>query len=422
MFYDIGSVSNRNIQLLYKYRILREPSDYLTAICRASEPEMSNELKWTLSDREIDSQDVIYQAILPGITPKDNHIPFLEFETSDELEWKWICDLIDVEVTQTAVILYSTTNYLQSLPIRVYWCMSLRHIESMLEEILEQLEKLAGDYAKLEESIKAFKDTGAYLRRPEGLVPNLVKIQRTAEETTLVDSLYRVMTAESNRLFVNYSQPALNKMERIFNETVEFRFLDTDHYVLDSLVAPVVLISGNGDLVVKNIQGQVLITKWRGTITVIDCPEVHISATTASDVCQLEKLQITKNSTVYLENQIHQISELVLMSNSICRHWRANVRRLSYVGPGCTYWCCSKVSVPGRIQLTEYLPDSNTVFDFNLSDIVGEFLSDFDNIMIIGQKNITTRLGNHDAEPMPSMYVPYWQAEYNRIVSEGGSL
>lgn len=421
MFYDIGSISNRNIQLLYKYRILREPSDYITAICREGKSYQIQDLVWAKSERTVEGYDEIYQTTLE-VTPTINRIPFLEFTPANDIEWKWICDFIDLEVTESGLILYSSTNHIQNLPITIYWCMSLRHIELMLEEIWNQLEDLATAYADLENAIHQFKDTGAYLRRPEGLVPNLVKIQKNSEETVLVDSAYQVMTAESNRLFVNYSQSVLNKMDRVFNETVEFRFLTEDHYVLDSLIAPIILISGNGDLVLRNIQGQVLLTKWTGTVTVMDCPEVHLSATNESGICRLRKLQIAKNSAVYLENQVHQIEEVELLANSLCRHWRANVRKISYIGPGCTYWCCAKVSTPGRVQLGEYLPNSNTVFDFNLNDVIGSFLSDFDNIMIVGQKNLTTRLGNSDAEPMPNMYVPYWQAEYNRIVSEGDGV
>ena len=88
------------------------------------------------------------------------------------------------------------------------------------------------------------------------------------------------------------------------------------------------------------------------------------------------------------------------------------MKNISYVGPGCTYWCCSKVSVPGRVQLKKYTDNSNTVFDFNLQDIIGMFLTEFDNMMIVGQKNLTTRLGNSDPEPIPTMYVPEWVAHY----------
>lgn len=413
MFYDIGSISNRNIQLLYEYRILREPSANLTAICRDSTPQETSALNWRESGREIEGIDKVYETELSGIQLVPDCVPFLEFHPESDTEWKWIADFIDLEVTSGRIILYSTTDHLDQLPISVYWCYSLRHIDSMLTDILGDLKQLSTEYDQLEYEIKNFRDTGSYLKRPKGLVPNLVKIQHQDEGADLVDSLYMIMTAESNCLFVNCSQDNLNTMEHIFNETVEFRFLNKDRYVLDSIVAPVMLISGNGDLVLRNLKGQVLVTKWKGTITVIDCTEVHLSATNQANACTLTKMQISKGSTVYLENYIHHIEELSLFADSLCRHWRANIKKLAYVGPGCTYWCCAQVDVPGRIQRPEYkdyTDNINTVYDFQLHDILGMFLSDLDDMMIVGQKNLTTRLGNCDAEPMPYMYVSKWSA------------
>lgn len=416
MFYDIGSITNRNIQLLYEYRILREPSDNLTAICRDSTPQHISELHWVESDREIDGFDTVYVARLEGITPIDNLVPFLEFNPTNGVDWKWIADFIDVEIVENVVNLYSSSNHLDQLDTSIYWCYSLRHIDALLTDILENdLKKLIDEYDKLENEIRNFKDTGNYLKRPEGLVPNLVKIQQDNNGTQLVDSLYRIMTAERNRLFVNYSQDSLNQFEHIFNESVEFRFINRDHYVLDGFVAPVILVSGIGDLVLKNLSGQVLVTRWLGTVTVINCPEVHLTAVNASDICQLSTLQIDRNSTVYLENQVHQIMDIRMYGNSICRHWRANVRFVSYIGPGCTYWCSAQVSVPGRVQLPEvYNLNSNTIFEIRVHDIIGSLVSDFNNILIVGQKNLTPRLGNCDAEPEPGMYVSSWRADYNQ--------
>ena len=419
MFYDIGSITNRNIQILYEYRILREPSDNLTAICRDGKPITISRLNWVLSDRKIEGFESVYVSTLTGVQPQSEFVPFLEFHPESDTDWKWIADFIDVEVTDTAVQIYSASSHLEKLPISVYWCYSIRHIDSMLKDILEDLGTLSEEYDKLETDIKNFRDNGSYLKRPVGLIPNLVKIQNTSDETELVDSLYMVMTAESNRLFVNQSQAELNTMEHIFNESVEFRFSNRNHHVLDSFICPVLIVSGNGDLVLRNIKGQVVVTKWNGTITIIDCPEVHLTATKQKNVCQIEKLQISRRSTVYLENYIHKIDELELFADSICRHWRANVKKISYIGPGCTYWCCSKVSVPGRVQLDKYLDNSNTVFDFKLHDVLGMFLTEFDNMMIVAQKNLTTRLGNYDPEPMPSMYVPKWIAHYT--ITSGGS-
>ena len=415
MIYDVGAISNRNIQLLYEYRILREPSDNLTAICRYREPEVTQELSWEISDREIEGYDVVYQCEISKSNYAD-FVPFLEFHPLEHTDWKWIADFIDISVDETGVLLYSSTNYIDSLDISIYWCYSLHHIDSLLTDILSDLKKLLKDYDSLEDEVKNYKNEGAYLSRPVGLVPNLVQINHDVSD--IIDSGYRVMQPTSNRLFVNLSQDNLDVMEHIFNEGVEFQFLNTDHYVLDNFISPLMTISGNGDLVLRNIQGQVLLHNWKGTLTIINCTDVHLTAESVNDICVLDKLQISRNSTLYLENQVHQIDNLEMHANSICRHWRGNVKNLDYVGPGCTYWCCAQVTVPGRVQLEEYSDDCNTVFDFNVHDIMGSFICDFDNIMIVAQSNLTPRLGNSDPEPEPGMYVPHWRAEYTRIISE----
>ena len=420
MNYDIGSVSNRNIQLLYEYRILREPSENLTAICRDSTPIKIENLIWSLSERSIEGYDQVYVANLSEITPVDSMIPFLEFHPKEAEEWKWIADFIDVEVTGDSVFLYSASDYIEQLDIDVYWCYSLRHIESMLNDILDALGQLSDEYDRLENDIRNFRDTGSYLRRPTGLIPNLVKIAHTDTSTELVDSLYQISTPESMRLFVDQAQPALNQMPKVFNDSVEFRFTRKDRYVLQGYTAPVMLISGMGDLVLSRISGQILLTNWEGTVTVIDCPDVHLTATNPQSICRLTKLWVQKNSVVYLENQVHVIHDLHLIANSVCKHWRANVRNLDYVGPGCTYWCSAQVYVPGRIQLESYNVESNTVFDFKVHDIIGMFISDFDDITIVGQKNLTPRLGNHDYEMDPGMYVSSWHAEYESYVPDDG--
>lgn len=415
MRFPAGSISNRDIQLLYEYRILRQPADRLTAICTAGNPVTINELEWTVAETGL------YQAILPVKQPAAGLIPFLEFLPKDNIGMRNLANLTDIEVTENELILYSVGDMVSEMEISIYWCYSLRAIDSLLTDILGDLERLAKEFSNLELQIQSYRDNKSGLTRPVGLVPNLMKIQRTVDQYEVVDALHQVVVPERNRLFVNYSQDNLNQMDHIFNESVEFRLLNRDHYVLEDFTAPVLLISGNGDLVLKNVVGQVLVTRWRGTLTLIDCPDVHLTANSESDICRLSRVLLSRNSTLYLENQIHQINEIQLSATSICRHWRANVRLIGYVGPGCTYWCSAQVSVPGRVQLPEYLPNSNTVYDFRIHDIIGTFTSDFDNMLIVAQNNLTTRVGNYDAEPEPTLYVPFWEASYNVQTINGGS-
>ena len=56
-----------------------------------------------------------------------------------------------------------------------------------------------------------------------------------------------------------------------------------------------------------------------------------------------------------------------------------------------------------------------------MHDIVGAFISDFNDILIVGFKNLTPRIGSSESEPQPGMYVSRWEAKYSSYLPSGNT-
>lgn len=395
LYYDLGSISNRDLQVLYEYRILKVPSHELTEILRAVPQEFEiNE--WRTSEKEIEGYDTVYETHFE--VECENHVPFLEFLPEDTQDWKWICDFIGIDVDKDKVILYSSTNHLSNLKTIIYQNLTLRQIESLLLDILDALAALGNDIDALESDIsRVISDNSNIEQRPEGLIDNLLKLEVNEKETKIVDAEVYIKKSELSRLYTNPSQTELNGLLPVYKQAVDLRLIAKSRHVVQNITAPRIQISGNGDLIIRNLKGQVIITKWVGTVTIIDCPEVHFQASSIRNRCILKQLQISRNSTIYLENFLHQIDSLSVVLSSTVRHWNGLVKSLDFVGPGCTYWCSQYVTLPGSSKLPTAETITATVMDFRLKDIYGVLSREVDNLLIVNQRQVQNRVAN--AEP-----------------------
>lgn len=399
MYYDLGSISNRDLQILYEYRILKIPSHELTEILRAVPKEFEIN-DWAVSEKEIEGYDIVYETRFE--LECENHVPFLEFLPEDTQDWKWICDFIGIDVLKDKVIMYSSTNNITRLKTIIYQNLTLRQIESLLLDILDALAALGNDIDALESDIaRVTSDDSNIEQRPEGLINNLLKLEGN-EETKIVDAGVYIKKSELSRLYANPSQTDLNGLLPAYKQAVDLRLITRRRHVVQNITAPRIQISGNGDLIIRNLKGQVIITKWVGTVTIIDCPEVHFQANLLKNRCILKKLKIARNSTIYLENFPHQIDSLSVVLSSTVRHWNGLVKSLDFVGPGCTYWCSQYVTLPGSSKLPTAEKIAATVMDFRLKDIYGVLSREVDNLLIINQKQVQNQVAN--AEPPVQPY------------------
>lgn len=408
MMYDISTVSNRDLQLLYEYRILRRPADRLTAILEGKYVTVSVKEGTKLEDN--------WYTYYLDTTTIENKVPFLEFIPNSADDWRAVAHLSKAEVFEDNMIrLYTTAEIPTNMQVRVYWCESLHQIESMIDELYSMLDQFNAEFDKLKADIEFLKEHAITDSRPEGLVNNLVKIKQTDNGGTLVDALYTIQKPESERLYVNPSQADLDTMVHVFNEGVTFKFVDGFKRILHDWTGSVMKISGTGSLVLRNITAQILISDWNGYITVTDCPDVHIQSDNADSVCNIKHLKLMRNSCVYLENYTHYIENITMLLNSTLRHRRGYVRNITYVGYGCTYWCADTVWVPGINYLSDDNHTQNTVYNFNTLNILGTLQHDGNALLIHATRCIGFKTANADAPAQPSVVNSVWNAEY-----EGG--
>lgn len=404
MKYDISAVSNRDLQLLYEYRILRQPSDKLSAILNKS--GIGANLRY---DNRKENDYFVYRI---DTQVEENLIPFIEFTVNNDEQIHCISELVELEIIDDTVYLYGTAELDVTIPLKVYWCPSLAMIESVLTDINNMLDKLHNDIDELSATIEEVKKYDNVNTYAEGLVTNLVKIQKNDDGNAIVDSLYRIESPVAERLFVNLSQQELDTMVHAFNKSVEFRFTVNKDYVLQDFTSPVMSIMGTGNLTLKNIRAQVIIHGFKGNINIIDCPEVHIEAYSKQDICTIDTIKVIRNSCVYFENSCHLIDNVYLMLNSTIRHRRGHVRNLIWVGYGCTYWCNRDVWIPGVNYLRASQKTISTVYDFNILHILGTLQQDASNFLIHNTKCIGFKVANSDPPTMLSTVECEWEAEY----------
>lgn len=416
MYFDLSSVSNRDLQVLYEYRILKILSVELTEILRAKPTEHLIQT-WLPSDKSIDGYETVFETRFEIACGQ--HVPFLEFIPEDNQDWKWICDFIGIDAEESEVILYSASDRISNLKTIIYQNLTLRQIESLLHDLLENLGILADNIGRLENDISnVFAGNSNIGHRPEGLRNNLLKLAVDDSGTQIVDAGVQIRRAELSRVFVNLSQTQLNGLLPAYTEAVEFRLLEDKRCVVQNINAPRIRFIGKGDLVLRNIRGQVIITQWTGTVTIVDCSEVHLQADSLHQICILDCLRISRNSTVYLENYPHQIESLQVILSSSVRHWSGHVKRLDLVGPGCTYWCSQFVTLPGVLEPGINVNQS-AIMDFRLKDIYGTLSREIDKLLIVNQKQIQTRVAQAEPPIQPYECQLKYSAEWMNGVAPG---
>lgn len=403
--FDISAISNRDLQVLYEYRILRRPADKLTAILGGEYFTVAIQ-----ADIELEDGQYIYHL---DTTPKEGRVPFLEFVPKSPEDWQVLANIHSADVLANEIKLYSTTKISTDMQVRIYWCQSLQQIESMLTDINNMLDQFNTDFDQLKQDIEYLKEHAAVDSRPEGLVNNLVKIKRTDKGGTLIDSLYTIKNPEAKRVYVNTTQLELDTMLHTFNECIEFQLVDGEDRIFQNWTGPVMKLSGNGHLVLRNITAQLLITGWEGYITVVDCPDVHLQADSDGNVCKLSHLKIMRNSCIYLENYTHYIEDMTVLLNSTVRHRRGYVKNITYVGYGCTYWCADTVWIPGINYFGDGDLSHNTVYNFNVLDILGTLQHDSNALLIYNTRCIGFKVANADPPAQPSTVQCEWEAEYS---------
>lgn len=94
--YQINEISNRDVSLLHYYRILRNPSDFLSAVYRDDEPDIVEIYQGVSSEYLTDDDRQVYRFDL-GIEERKGKIPYLEFDTDNDADRKHLETLLYLE-------------------------------------------------------------------------------------------------------------------------------------------------------------------------------------------------------------------------------------------------------------------------------------------------------------------------------------
>lgn len=273
MIYQLSQVSNRDIQLLHFYRVLRHSSTNLSELYRYDNPEVF------LLDKcfkvMIDGQSM-YEYHLSA-TQVMNRIPYLEFMNEDEKELKHIEDLVEVEAKSNELIIRGNTDKLtKKTSVSVYWVPSLQYIDKMQKQIESVIGNLEERYENDKNLIDKINVSSGYVMNVDGLVPNLANIGEDDIGLIYDDSKYRLSGSVSQQLLVNSSQNVVSGMLKSHIGDLQIKDNSNDSKVYQGFYGGRIKLSGKfKTLVVKDVTSIVLLSNISADKVIIDnCPAV----------------------------------------------------------------------------------------------------------------------------------------------------
>lgn len=273
MIYQLSQISNRDIQLLHFYRVLRHSSTNLSELYRYDNPEVF------LLDKcfkvMIDGQSM-YEYHLSA-TQVMNRIPYLEFMNEDEKELKHIEDLVEVEVKSNELIIRGNTDKLtKKTSVSVYWVPSLQYIDKMQKQIESVIGNLEERYENDKNLIDKINVSSGYVMNVDGLVPNLANIGEDDIGLIYDDSKYRLSGSLSQQLLVNPSQNVVSGMLKSHIGDLQIKDNSNDSKVYQGFYGGRIKLSGKfKTLVVKDVTSIVLLSNISADKVIIDnCPAV----------------------------------------------------------------------------------------------------------------------------------------------------
>lgn len=273
MIYQISQVSNRDIQLLYFYRILRHSSTNLNELYRYDNPDVFFLDK---CEEVIIEDRVMYEYHLSA-TQVMNRIPYLEFMNEDEEELKHIEDLIEVEVQANELIIRGNTNKLtKNTSVSVYWVPSLQYINKIQKQIEAIIGNLEERYENDKNLIDKINVSSGYVMNVNGLVPNLANIGEDSTGLIYDDSRYRLSGSLSEQLLVNPPQSLISSILKSHTGDLQIRDNLGESKVYQGFYGGRIKLSGKfKTLVLKDITSIVLLSGMSADKIIIEnCPAV----------------------------------------------------------------------------------------------------------------------------------------------------
>lgn len=335
MIYQISQVSNRDIQLLHFYRILRHSSTQLSELYRYDNPDVF--LLDRCEEVIIDDQ-VLYEYHLSATQIMDR-IPYLEFMNEDEKELKHIEDLIEVEVKANELIIRGSTDKLtENTSVFVYWVPSLQYIAKLQEQIESILGNLEERYENDKNLIDKINVSSGYVMNVDGLVPNLANIGEDGIGLIYDDSRYQLSGSLAEQLLVNPPQSLISSILKSHNGDLQVRDNLGESKVYQGFYGGRIKLSGRfKTLVLKDITSIVLLSGMSADKIIIDnCPAVmfRTDIKTEGKSNTVKRLEI-RNSYVTIYQTI-TISSIWCYRRSTVVQKKGKITRIGFLEAGST--------------------------------------------------------------------------------------
>lgn len=336
MIYQISQISNRDLQLLHTYRILRHTSKTLSAMYRYDMPEQYTLLKPIMVER--DSAEC-YEYHIPLQEPTTK-IPFLEFDCDSETNLKHIEDFTEIEITSTEMILRSTSNNLtEPIDIRVYWVLSLKQIASILDEITNELAKLRTELNNFDTDIENIRISEKPVVNKNSQVPDLVKIGIDEIGMIYDDSLFQLSGALAAQRLINASQAIISRLLKVHNGVLEFINQSRESRVFQGFTGGILKIRGTfKNLVLRDVESSIILDDIDADFVLIDNCQAVMFGKDISDLLgssgTIEKMRIRTSNVVIRQSII--ITELELWSRALLMQDAGVIRTVRFVDASST--------------------------------------------------------------------------------------
>lgn len=393
--YQINEISNRDVSLLHYYRILRKPSDFLSAVYSDEEPDIAEIYQGVSSEYRTDDNRGVYRFDL-GIENKEGKIPYLEFDTDNDSDRKHLETLLYLE----DISLYGVrSEFDKPVEVRIYWVNSLDDIRKAIDRYREAIYGLNLD--DLRNQFEYKKSQPKALESIKGRENNLVEFAEGARGLTMRDSDYMITSALEAQLLVNPSQELLMSLPRKLKHNINISITDGQTRYLASFSGYTINIRGNGNWVIRDAESSIDFTTGRGKVYLWNCSIVHFRNSTSivkKEKYECRSLHAHRSLIVVNQGVLDDVfltggSTLALLPITAEKECGIDIKKVSHIGYG-----CSAYNWLGSIPVI-----SSAILGLSCCMNV----MTYDTSLYIAGKRIDEVGGEHDAELNPSRIVEY---------------
>lgn len=402
MIYELGQISNRDNQLLYVYRILRQPSNRLIEFLRYENPDI-----YVMDNCHSYNEGFEYTI---SVNPVPNRIPYLEFYSDDETELKHIESLREVELSGNVLSIRGDTDKLtSSTSVSIYWVPSLAYIRKIQDEIEERLGILSDRYDNDKNLIGSLGVGSGYVMNLKGVVPNLVNIGSDSTGLIYDDSHYRLSGPLSAQLLVNPPQRLISSLLKVHTGVLQIRDNENKAKVYQGFSGGRIELSGSfTTLVLKDISSIVFLDNIKARNVIIsNCPAVIFrkSLSNEGSGSNVDRLELRNSYVTLFQNVAVKSIWCYQRSTSVVK--KGSIQAVGCVEAGSTLF----IDEPENSKISNIMvPTLQGLFYSNKSIEKYPYLNE----IFLAQKPITFQRGQVE-DPVPPD-----QAEVHIYLNQSG--